>query len=530
MAKKTYLWPDGKQHSIPYTQHQTNVKKNTADAGKHSLSYRLKKVPGLLAKYRSDPGLRSKLPNQYLTPGQLASRKHNQFLAGISNPAGTLAGPDLVNAAQQITNSEFDPLLKDISSQQDLSSRNQAAVAGAGKGYATGLNNLFGSIIGSQDAANTAAVQGAQQRAAATQGQIGAADQAAQAALAHDAAVRGADLQAGGAANQAARTAEQQAQAAQEAQRAQQAASDTGSAQAAFLRGLQGAAAQQAGEFQGQVANQGAQQQASLTAQRNKLNSQKVGQFTDTLLKLRQQEADNLFTKAGLNLDQAKLDAAAQPSVQDQKTQAELDFFKKHGYWPATGPPKPKSDQGYGAGKTGMNKYGFTYDEWNKLSPKKQNDYRTGKATRAPKGSKGGGNKNGSDTGDVAKAQDAYGAAVAAAKAAHIPLDKAHRNQLTQYLMTEAPESSVNVSQKDKQGRTISQKVVQRPAHKAQPALWASIAADILIDGHVSRYNAKRLHDRGLTVDDLGLTSYTQYQQQQAKQSAATKNHFGPNG
>jgi hypothetical protein len=44
----------------------------------------------------------------------------------------------------------------------------------------------------------------------------------------------------------------------------------------------------------------------------------------------------------------------------------------------------------------------------------------------------------------------------------------------------------------------------QRPTtiDKHDP-LYASVALDVLIDGHVSRYNAQRLHSRGLKVEDL---------------------------
>jgi hypothetical protein len=44
----------------------------------------------------------------------------------------------------------------------------------------------------------------------------------------------------------------------------------------------------------------------------------------------------------------------------------------------------------------------------------------------------------------------------------------------------------------------------QRPTtiDKHDP-LYTSVALDMLVDGHVSRYNAKRLHARGLTVEDL---------------------------
>jgi hypothetical protein len=53
-----------------------------------------------------------------------------------------------------------------------------------------------------------------------------------------------------------------------------------------------------------------------------------------------------------------------------------------------TGKNKPKGpakvQTGYGPGLPGNNEYGFTYDQWTALPTKTQNDYRTGRATRAP--------------------------------------------------------------------------------------------------------------------------------------------------
>ena len=69
---------------------------------------------------------------------------------------------------------------------------------------------------------------------------------------------------------------------------------------------------------------------------------------------------------------------------------------------------------------------------------------------------------------------------------------------------------SATVNQKTKDG-SVSRKVVQQKGIKAQDPLFTSIALDVLIDGHVSRYNANRLHSRGLAVEDLGLPSYTDY-------------------
>ena len=500
----SYLWPDGKQHSIPYATHQSNVKKNAASPSKHDLAWRLKHVVGLLAKYQADPGLRSKLPDQYLTPGQLAGRKHNQYLADISNPAGTLAGPSLVNAAHQITNSEFDPLLKDIDKQGTQSRANADALRAAASGYYGNVNSLLGSILGSQDTANAAAVKGATDRGAATAAAISGAADAAKARMAEDAAIRGGGLQGDSASILATQTAAQQAAAAQDAQRAQTAAAGAGDASAAFLRGLQGSAAQQGGQLQGAITAQQTGQMNALGAQRAKLNAQRLGQFTNTLLRLRQQEADNLFTRAGLNLDQAKLNAASQPSMSDQKTAAELAFFKKHGYWPQTGAPKgpSASDKKTAADLAFFKKHGY----YPPTGPPK-------------KGGKGGtGSSGGATNKETGDAQNAISAATAAAKASGIPIpkDRSQAGALTRWLMTDQPEQAETQTVRNKNG-SVSRKVVTKPAHKAVDALYASVVADILIDGHVSRYNANRLHARGLKLKDLGLPSYADYQKSHPK-------------
>lgn len=465
----------------------------------HSLDYRLKHVAGLLAKYQSNPGLRSKLPDSMLTPEQRAARKRNSFLAGISNPGSTLAGPDLVNAATQITNSDFDPLLANIGTQEGQVKSDAATQGARSKSYYDTLNSIFNATNAAQGSANTAAVGDAATRGAATQGAIQSAANQAQARMSQDAAVRGAGLEGTAPQTLAAQTATQGAQAATEAQRAQQAATDTGGAQAAFLRGLQGSAAQAGGEAQTTITHDASGLLTKLAADRSTLQGQKAGALTDTLLKLRQQEADNAYTRAGLGLDAAKLAASSVPSASDQKTAADLAFFKKHGYYPQTGPTKgpSASDQKTQQEIDFFNKHGY----YPTTGPPK-------------KGSAAGG---ASKPGDVGKAQDAYGVAVAAAKQL-MKQGITDPNKLRQALVAgQAAGQTVSVTQKDKQGRTITQKVdptTGKPAAaavKPVDALWASVAVDVLHDGHVSRMNAARLHARGLKVHDLGLPSYTDW-------------------
>lgn len=65
---------------------------------------------------------------------------------------------------------------------------------------------------------------------------------------------------------------------------------------------------------------------------------------------------------------------------------------------------------------------------------------------------------------------------------------------------------------------------MQSDAAKNVNPLYASIALDMAYDGHVSRANARKLHKLGLTVDDLGLKSFSQF----SKEKARTKK--GPAG
>jgi len=476
-----------------------------------TLAQRVKRDPALLARALADPGLRSALPDRYLSPAQRASRRRNSFLRSISNPAGTLAGPGLVNAAHQISDSEFAPLLADIGNQEKTIDTRAATTGDFAKRYYGDLNSIFGSTLGAQDRANTAAVTGAQQRGAATTGAISAADQATQARMARDAVVRGADVQGDSVANQAARTAAAQAQAAQESGRAQQAASDFGGAQAAFLRGLQGAAGQQGGEVQGQIAARQSQDQAALSSERAKLRASQVGQFTDTLLKLRQQEADNLFTKAGLNLDQAKLDAASQPSASDQKTAADLAFFKSHGYYPQTGPTKgPSASEKKTQQEIDFfNKHGY---------------YPT---TGPPKKGKG----SGPDWGTSAQqgtAQDEVGSALRDAK--RLKAAGYDRHKAATSLLSGAkgepvldPKTGKPVLVTDPKTKVTTKKMTG--SLDSHDALWTSVALDVLYDGHISRYNAKRLHARGLKVEDLGYPSYTDYKK---KGSGSSSTYVNP--
>jgi hypothetical protein len=534
-------WPDGRTHSIPYAQHLRNARKGapanpaaglrdkqTATSSKPSsakgdLDDRVKRDPKLLARALRDPGLRAKLDDRYLTAAQRASRKRNDFLRQLGDVGTPLTGDAMVNAARQITDDDYRPLLDDNTQQSTAANISGGLQQGVAKKNYGSLDSLLGSVGNAQNNANNQSILTAAQRGTASQQGIAAMDAAAQQRMAADAAVRGPGLEGDQPAQLAARTAGEQMLAANEAQRATDAASQFGGAQAAFLKGLRGAAAQQGVEQSANINNQTGALVSKLAGDRAQLQGSKAGDYTKTLLNLRQQQQDNAFTAAGLGLDQAKLDAAGQPSASDLKTKADLAFFKKHGYYPQTGPTKKAGPKVITSGPLA----GHT-QAWVAAHPK-DSQALVNKYERTHSGKKGTGKDKDASNADVSKATTSIDAAVNAVQKA---LGGAHgsRSQQANTLLSGRPEQAHTESQKDKKsGVTKSGKVIDQSGIEPTDSLYASIALDIVHDGHVSKRNAQRLHARGLTVEDLGLPSATAYAKKQAAADKKDKSRWGPN-
>jgi hypothetical protein len=461
------------------------------------LATRVKTDPKLRARALKDPGLRSKLPDKYLTPQQLQSRRHNQYLADLGDIGSPLSGQSLVNTARQTVDSDFAPLLAGIGNQEQIVNKSAGIQGDWAKRYYGDLNGLLSAIGGQQGAANAAAVQGAVDRGAATQGAITAADTGAQQRLASDATVRGAGLQGSAPADLAASTAAQQQLAATEAQRNQQSAQSFGDAQAAFLRGLQGAAAQQGGEYQQQISGAQAQALNKLAQDRSDLRTRQQGQFTDTLLKMRQNEAQNAITQAGLGIDQqrAELNAASDAAslAQRQREFEQRDATARRGQ---------------------------TLSHQDRVA--------SIKARGKGKGQKGSGSGGATDAA-VGAAQDGTSSALADAKKL-FGVGIRDRHQLATYLLQGKkgttqdvldPKTGKPVLVTDPKTHITTKKTVSTGSVDKHDPLWTSIALDVLIDNHVSRENARKLHARGLTVEDLGYPSYTAWKKKGGKSKTA---------
>lgn len=109
------------------------------------------------------------------------------------------------------------------------------------------------------------------------------------------------------------------------------------------------------------------QVQAGLLAQYGQLQGQKQDAASAAYGDIRTNEQNAAIARQTLGLNAA--DSAANVDL-------------KRGVDPVTGKPLPKDAvTGYAPGGPGQNKYGYTYDEWSKLSPKARDKARAGNGT-----------------------------------------------------------------------------------------------------------------------------------------------------
>src|SRR4051812_40335320 len=74
-----------------------------------SIEDRIKADPKLLARMRANPGLRSKLPDKYLTPKQLMQRRLNKRLDQPIVPGSTVTNRDLSHEADAAMTVKYGP-------------------------------------------------------------------------------------------------------------------------------------------------------------------------------------------------------------------------------------------------------------------------------------------------------------------------------------------------------------------------------------------------------------------------------------
>lgn len=462
-------------------------------AAKQPLSVRVAHDPKLLARVLANPGLRSKLPDKYLTAAQRSKRNVNTRLNAPLVPGSPMTMRDAARTANAQTQVKYGQ------AEQALGTE-----LGHAQGYARDVPGWY------QQYQNDLATH------AQNVQNIGAG---ANTALANQASgIRSLD--------QATLNAQQGAANSEAAQRGATAgnlgptASDASTVRQAMLAALAG------GQTGANTANSTyADTIAKVVAPGQKLQAQTqaAGKVSDVRAKqtqlagekgafnlsARQQiaadELKNVLAQQALTGTQATQKAnIAATTARTTKTQADIDYFNKHGYYPRTGPaPKPSAPSGYGPGRPGMNSLHYTYDEWNALTPKQQADARAGKG--APK-------KPVDQATQYAKDFYAkYGvkpAATAAVGNAKNEIQTA-QNLVNQIRKSDPTLTRQQIGQLLLNGQPGSTKKGQESmAIPKVKGLWATVALDLWkFNGKISAGTASKLHSAGYSVKTLGLTT-----------------------
>jgi hypothetical protein len=450
-----------------------------------------------VAQLAANPGTRSKIPDSLLPAQFRAGRANAQRMktenATLYNPSQILSGSDLRNSVKAAVDLQINPQLGAFD-------RSIGSLTGQRDTQAARLGQYF-DMYNKQTASGAAALTGGAQQLAAQMAQLGQGSQSQLEAIQQginsrttaDAALRGPGLQDNGPASSALDFAKAQQAGANAGYQTQAAA--TGSGFAGIAGTIAAVAPMRAADATANLANTFNKQIADMQGRRAEVDAQRGPLTTQTLDKMRQDQFTNLATMKGLGLKEADLQETvrshkaqetiaadtlgvkAADSVRDARTAREkllytqrkdaalldikrgvdpitgkklskstspsaalaqwrLDFAKKHGYLPKTGPPTK--------GKDGPS---LTLNE------------RVGQAQK------------------------------------FAPV----LNTVQQKIKTDFPH--------DRQGAA---RALLSNNPNVDP-LYASVALDVAYDGHVSRANAKKLHDRGVKVKDLNVPSFADW-------------------
>lgn len=318
-------------------------------AKKKTLAQRIASDPRLKAKYLANPGLRSKLPSSMLTPEQRKRREAQTLARTPVTPGSSLTNADLARETANAATVRYG------SAEQELAKQAQQGIA-LGRDTA-GWYDAYRREL-AQHAQNTQAIQAATQQQMLAQGQgMRALDQSnlqqSQTAADQSAAMRGA-------------TAANLAPTANDASLVRQQMFAGFGAQQAAIGGAHGqyadtmanvVAPTQKLRAMGQAA-QGVRDvgEKALQLQKEKgayADTYKQGRVADEFKNVLSQQAlglDVTKAKADASEGAARIDIArgvdpvtgkriVKPkSATEKKTEADLAYFRKHGYYPTHGP------------------------------------------------------------------------------------------------------------------------------------------------------------------------------------------------
>jgi hypothetical protein len=317
---------------------------------KAPLATRAAHDPALLRRALANPGLRSKLPDNLLTADLRQQRGQNAYNNAPVVPGSSLTNRQADTQAQTATQVQYGP--------------QEAALKGIARDTPGWYDQYLGALndhtrnVQAYQAGAQAALQNTQQGITGLS-QQGLSDLQGQAQA--SAAPRGA-------------TAADQ--------------SGTASNAAAIRQALMGSFMAQQGS-QGASANTYADTLANVVAPTQKLSAiaQSRGKLSDLSRQegaFKQSQRDTIAQNESKNvLAGQALGINAQKAATTAKNQA-ANIDLKRGVDPVTGQPLPqKAPKGYGPGAPGLNKYGFTYDQWTAMDPKAQAKERAGKGKNA---------------------------------------------------------------------------------------------------------------------------------------------------
>lgn len=296
---------------------------------KPSLAQRVRNDPALLERALKDPGLRSKLPDKYLSSTQLTSRKDQQFRRNLGDISQPLTGDTMTRVAEGMVDREYRPQLQEIDQQEQRVQGQRDAQQGWARDYYKNIAGLFGSTQAGQTASNQQAVQAAQAQRTQALGTIDTANQQAQARGSQDAATRGAGLDGGAMEDLAAKAAQAKMRAGAQGDLGVAGADQAGRAQSAVLAGIGAATQQRGGETQGQISTVASNRLGDLGTERKRLRTDREGELTDTLMKMRGGEVERLLTEKGISSEEKQAEIDAELKMAEIQSKDELDRAKR---------------------------------------------------------------------------------------------------------------------------------------------------------------------------------------------------------
>jgi hypothetical protein len=211
----------------------------------------------------------------------------------------------------------------------------------------------------------------------------------------------------------------------------------------------------------------------------------------------------------GLNTTKAAVDASLQRQTIGERTRHD-QAGERNSAAATQAANQQAQETGYGKGRPGLNKYGFTYDQWTAMSPAAQGKQRAGK------------DKPGSST------TGPYGVKLqspAATTRAHDRIAQARgyvndlktaggfsRSAIRDLLLRGGQVQTGTKLVNQLTGRIVNgqpeRKVVRVPVTRKEPAvdaLYLDAALELAYDGGLSPDVIRRLHKAGLMVGQLGL-------------------------